>query len=451
MNNVLGKKNMKKAMLLVGLAVVSVDAKGMIGVSLDNIANRTNNLRLMSVKDILGNTSLMIAAISDSESRLRHLLRMGAKINEKNNDGDTALSLALQYGCTRAAKILLENKANPNLENNKKQTPLMFASYQGYNEIVEQLIRCGANVNAEDEDKTTALMLASEQNNDAIVSHLINHGAKINAKDKDDLTSLMFASYQGYYSIVKFLIDNGADVKIKDSQGRTAKYFALSNGHKKVARLLRAESRKIEKFWKAVHLGDLQSIQNLVDKNKFLINKIDSFGNNALLLALCYKDKNMAKWLLEQKIHLNVSNDEGDTPLLAAIRYAFAVILSFQVEMPDMICETEKDAEDLLAETGIKEVFKAYSLCRGVFDALIEKRLDDVKFLLGNFEIRGSLKTYLPSVYALLNIFYQAMTNEIFVEPAIRAALQIDPLKITYQVNKLLNPDLIHEEYKNLN
>lgn len=40
---------------------------------------------------------------------------------------------------------------------------------------------------------------------------------------------------------------------------------------------------------------------------------------------------------------------------------------------------------------------------------------------------------------------------EIFVEPATRAALQINSLKITYQVNKLLNPDLIYEEYKNLN
>jgi ankyrin repeat protein len=442
---------MKKVMLLIGLVVVSANAKGMIDVSLDNIANRTNNLRLMNAKDRLGNTLLMIAAINDSESRLRHLLRMGAKIDETNNDGDTALSLALQYGCTNAAKILLENKANPNLENNKKQTPLMFASYQGYNGIVEQLISCGADVNAEDEDKTTSLMLASEQNNDAIVSHLINHGAKINAKDKDDLTSLMFASYQGYDSIVKILINNGADVKIKDNQGRTAKYFALSNRHKKVAKLLRAESRKIEEFWEAVYLRDLQSIQNLADKNKFLINEIDSFGNNALLLALCYKDKNTAKWLLEQKIHLNISNNEGDTPLLAAIRYAFDVILSFQVDIPDMICETEKDAEDLLSETGMKEVLKAYSLCRGVFDALIEKRLDDVKFLLDCFEIRESLTTYLPSVYALLKIFHQAMINEIFVEPAIRAALQIDPHKITYQVNKLLNPDLTYKEYKNLN
>ncbi len=451
MSSVLGRENMKKAVFLAGLIIASANAEGMIGVHIDNIANRTSNLRLMDVRDRVGNTPLMTVAISDSESRLRHLLRMRAKIDETNNDSDTALSLALQYGCTSAAKILLENKANPNLENNKKQTPLMFASYQGYTEIVEQLIKCGADVNAEDEDKTTALMLASEQNNDVIVSHLINHGAEINAKDKDDQTSLMFASYRGYDSVVKILINNGADVKIKDNQGRTAKYFALSNGHKKVAKLLRAEIRKIEDFWKAIHLGDLLSIQNLVDKNKFLINEVDSFGNNALLLALCYKDKNTAKWLLEQKIHLNISNDEGDTPLFAAIRYAFTVILSFQVEMPEMICETEKDAEDLLTETGMKNVFKAYSLCRGIFDALIEERLDDVKFLLDNFEIRESLKTYLPSVYALLKIFHQATINEVFVEPAIRAALQIDPLKITYQVNKLLNPDLTYEEYKNLN
>ena len=210
------------------------------------------------------------------------MLRIKAKIDETNKDGDTALSLALQYRCTNAAKILLENKANPNLGNNKKQTPLMFASYQGYNSTVE------------------------------------------------------------------ILINNGADAKVKDNQGKMAKYFALLNGHKKVAKILRAENKKIEEFWKAVHSRNLQSIQNLVDKNKFLINEIDSFGNNALLLALCYRDVKKVKWLLEQKIHLNVSNGEGDTPLFAAIRYVLTVILSFQVEMPETIFETGKKAENIL-------------------------------------------------------------------------------------------------------
>ena len=63
LSSVLGRENMKKAMLLVGLIVVSANLEGMIGVSLDNIVNRMNNLYLMNAKDRLGNTPLMIAAI----------------------------------------------------------------------------------------------------------------------------------------------------------------------------------------------------------------------------------------------------------------------------------------------------------------------------------------------------------------------------------------------------
>jgi len=456
---------MKKVVFFVVWIVISASVKGMIGASVRDIINYRNNLRLITMKDENGNTPLMIAAISDWEGRLQYLLRIKAKVDEKNNDGDTALSLALQYGSTSMAKILLENNADPNLENNKKQTPLMFASYQGYYEIVDHLIKSGADVNAEDEDTTTSLMLASEKNNEEIVKclirhganvnakdkgdltslmfasyqgneeivkYLIRHGANVNAKDRDNMTSLMFASYQGYGSIVKILISNGAGIKIEDNQGKTAKHFALSNGHKKVVKILREEESKIiADYWKAVHLGDLQTVQRLVSRNKFLLNELDSFGNNSLLLALCYKEIDMSKWLLEKKVNLNIKNIDGDTPILAAIRYAFVEILKFPPNIPDVVyCPQNKE--------GTKSVL----ICRGVFEALIEERLEDVRILLDTFEIRDSLKKYLPSVYALLKIYYQAMINENFVEPAIRATLQIDPIKISYQVDKLLNPGL---------
>ena len=73
-----------------------------------------------------------------------------ANINDKDNNGYTALIWASVNGHFKIVKLLIENKANINDKTNNGSTALIWASQYGYIETVKLLIENKANIN----DKT---------------------------------------------------------------------------------------------------------------------------------------------------------------------------------------------------------------------------------------------------------------------------------------------------------
>jgi ankyrin repeat protein len=67
------------------------------------------------------------------------LLEHGADVNEKNEDGDTALHLAVTRCDVAAVKLLLASKADSGVRNTDDKTPLELAQLQDCPELVEVL------------------------------------------------------------------------------------------------------------------------------------------------------------------------------------------------------------------------------------------------------------------------------------------------------------------------
>ena len=94
---------------------------------------------------------------------IKTLLKAGAKINDRNADGYTALMIAAQ------------NNENP--------------------EIISTYLKAGANVNDQNNFKSTALTLAAEFNkNPEIVVELLNHGANAKLRDYDGKSAFDYVS-----------------------------------------------------------------------------------------------------------------------------------------------------------------------------------------------------------------------------------------------------------------
>ena len=98
-------------------------------------------------------------------------------INTKDNDGNTALIIALNRSDEDWTGFLLNKGADPNLAGKNGDTPLIVASRVGFEPAVEWLISRGARVDGTNRMGETPLIIAVQQRNMAIIRVLLNQGA----------------------------------------------------------------------------------------------------------------------------------------------------------------------------------------------------------------------------------------------------------------------------------
>ena len=144
-------------------------------------------------------TPLLAAALADQAPMVRWLLRKGADPRAKDDDGFTALMLAVREG-----------KPGPLKE-------LAPATRDGLD---------------------AALLLAALVGQTAVIDTLTNYGASVYTRMDDGRTPLMIAAENGHEDAVKLLLELGASRHSTDSQGRTAAGLATSAGHPAIAALI---------------------------------------------------------------------------------------------------------------------------------------------------------------------------------------------------------------------
>src|SRR5689334_16213911 len=96
----------------------------------------------------------------------------------------------------------------------------------GYSDVIDMLIDAGDNVNTLF-DCATVLMIAVRYGQSESVRKLLNRGAIVDMTDERGLTALHKAAFMGNLECMKILIDNKAEVNKVDSSGRTALMVAV--------------------------------------------------------------------------------------------------------------------------------------------------------------------------------------------------------------------------------
>ncbi|XP_036104139.1 ankyrin repeat and SAM domain-containing protein 1A isoform X1 [Molossus molossus] len=142
-------------------------------------------------------------------------------INAKNNDNETALHCAAQYGHTEVVKVLLEELTDPTMRNNKFETPLDLAALYGRLEVVKMLLNAHPNLLSCNTKKHTPLHLAARNGHRAVVQVLLDAGMDSNYQTEKG-SALHEAALFGKTDVVRILLAAGIDVNIKDNRGLTA-------------------------------------------------------------------------------------------------------------------------------------------------------------------------------------------------------------------------------------
>lgn len=111
---------------------------GLLPSGIDSLLNTTS----------LGACPIHSAVTQRNTSSLETLLVLRANIEAVNQEGNTALHVACDFGRLQAVEQLLEHKANVNAEDRLRRTPLYIAAigWDTYHDITLALIKAGANL-----------------------------------------------------------------------------------------------------------------------------------------------------------------------------------------------------------------------------------------------------------------------------------------------------------------
>ena len=149
---------------------------------------------LLGYKDYQGTTSLMIASMGGHADIVEMLLRHGiAAINAGNENGYSALTMAVLRGHVATAAVLLAHGANVDALDAEGASCLIHAAYAGHVPTVELLLASGADACIVDPDlggigvRGTALEIAQARGHRKVVAVLRDHARdQVHGEEQDD-------------------------------------------------------------------------------------------------------------------------------------------------------------------------------------------------------------------------------------------------------------------------
>jgi ankyrin repeat protein len=275
-------------------------------------------------RDAFGKSALLLAvSMYEMKEEIIDLLLEHDKVNvdDVDEDGETALHLAVWNSNVDVFQKLLEKGANPNIFDKKGWSPLHVA--------------------------------AGEKNGNEIMDLLLAH-SKVNVDDVDGKgqTALHIAAYESNVNVVKSLINKGANLNAVDKSGDSPLHVAAKERHGIPIIDLLLEAQKVK------GMGDIN------DRNKQ--------GRTALHYAAAYSNEITAEHLIKKGSNVNCRTNIGDTPL------HYAVLGADDMKIIDLLLQKINEADIQQYRNDERRLFlfarhNLHGLGNTILDRLVEK------------------------------------------------------------------------------
>lgn len=235
----------------------------------------------------------LFAAVSRGDANcVNCLLAQGCRLDIGDSDNLTPLHLAAARDYYKVVKMLLDAGVEVNRKTSDKTSALHIAASRGFIDTVKVLLGGGANIDSLDASDRTPLLLAVSRGHEDVVELLIKHGAKVNIEEIHGYTPLCEAVWQKAVPLVQMLLGAGAKI----TQSHYLLHYAIMHRHTEMAELL-------------VKAG---SIVNLRDDN----------GDSPLIAAARTGVCQLAELLLRNGAAVNYPNAlTGSMPLHEAVEF----------------------------------------------------------------------------------------------------------------------------------
>jgi ankyrin repeat protein len=275
----------------------------------------------LNIKDQDNNTALMIACKKCNYDLIDILIDAGADTidcaeimieNRTSNDPryieafkklitkgafkDTLLIKAIDYNRLDLVDVLLKSNINVNATYpGSGRTVLMIAIERGYTELVCKLISVGADIDAKDRHGTTPLMISINHNRHGIFKKLIDLMADLDSQDTDGRTALIFAAEYNLNEYALYLIKAGAKLNLVNEGLKNALMIAIENNSYETA---------------------MRLISSGID-----LNVQDSQKRTALMHAIMNRSNDIVYKLINSECNLDLQDSGGYTALMYVYEY----------------------------------------------------------------------------------------------------------------------------------
>ncbi|XP_075717246.1 kinase D-interacting substrate of 220 kDa isoform X2 [Rhinoderma darwinii] len=276
----------------------------------------------------LGPQNLLSYVEEGNAAALKALLEKCKDVDERNENGQTALMLAAEQGNLEIVQELIQKRANCNLEDVDNWTALISASKEGHVEIIRELLDCSANLEHRDMGGWTALMWASYRGCTEVVELLLSKGANPNITGLQySVYPIIWAAGRGHCGILNLLLQYGAKVNCSDKYGTTSLIWAARKGHLESVKSLLQMGADVDQegansmtaLIVAVKGGYTDTVKEILKRNPN-VNLTDKDGNTALAIAAKEGHTEIVQDLLDAGTYVNIPDRNGDTVLIGAVR-----------------------------------------------------------------------------------------------------------------------------------
>jgi ankyrin repeat protein len=303
------------------------------------------DINLIDIRDRMQMTLLHHAARKGNEciDIVRELIKHHANVNCKCKYGFTPLHCAAGNGSDEVSAALLENGARIEEKEDSGKTALHVAAERSHHTApINILIKHGADINACDSRGCTTIHHATKMaerayhcvnHNDilATVKLLIEYKADVTLGDKDGLTALHFLSLKDISNIenVILLCNNERVLNAQDSCGRTALQNSVSLGFHHVVEVflsydyVNVNTRDISgstPLHSAIPVGHEETIMALLGAGSD-IHALDRSGKSVLHLAAIYGHTRLINIFIEKELDPNETDNAGRNGLHYAVMY----------------------------------------------------------------------------------------------------------------------------------
>ncbi len=365
--------------------------------------------------DTTGRSLLMFSAYNTNIKICELLIKYGAKINQEDERGYTALEYVLEHSRKDTTEetvdeiftVLLNNGAKirpitlkaalnggdidgesryglikrvlEKLINECEKSglePIMEAAILGESSIVEGFVKAGK---LKKQNEEQVLFYTSIYGKVETIKLLETRGLSLKSRDKLNNTLLILASQYGNLEIVKYLMDKGTDIEAENKEGETALMAAVIRNQYDIAECLMKKGAKPiygdgprNILIDAARNGDIKMIR-LIFGNNYPLSE-ENFGK-ALVSSVVSNKTEAMQFLLNNGA--NIDSTYGSEALVDACLRGNLEAVKFLVEHGVKINGKDSDGMPLqtAAKFGKTEVVK-YLIEKGV-DVNAVSKYDD--------------------------------------------------------------------------